>query len=63
MKNRTTAITLTLLVMLGIIMAPLGVALAQLLLTQLPWTAFVYSTSLACIAAPFLYVMFRRIEG
>lgn len=62
--SKAHAFFLTLLVSVLIAIAvPISVALWRLVLTQLSGLGmFAYSTLLACVAAPFLYAMFRRMR-
>jgi hypothetical protein len=62
--SKSHAVFLSVLLAVVIAIAvPISVALWRLLLTQVSGIGmFVYSTLLACVAAPFLYAMFRRMK-
>ena len=62
--SKTHALFLALLVAaLMAVSVPLMVALWKLLLAQIVGMGmFWYSTTLACVAAPFLYAIFRRMK-
>lgn len=62
--SRPTSLFLALLLSAFIAVAvPLCIVLWRMLLTQIAGIGvFAYSTILACVAAPFLYIMLRRMR-